>query len=152
MHIPPDWGTFGILIVSFLGFWFIFNRIFLQPVLALLDRRESRLRELGERAAKLIQEREAAEARRAAELATIRRDALERREIERRRAEAEAQKIMEEARGAANAVIDRARTEVQNQLTAAEAELEKLGRRLAIELAERVMGRRLDGAAGSAIS
>jgi F-type H+-transporting ATPase subunit b len=152
MHIPPDWGTFGILIVSFLGFWFIFNRIFLQPVLALLDRREARLRELSERAAKLIKERESADARRAAELTAIRHEALERREVERRRAEADAQKILEEARGAANAVVGRARAEVQNQLAAAQAELEKSGRRLAAELAERVMGRRLDGAAESAIN
>jgi len=116
MHIPPDWGIFSILIVSFLVFWFIFNRLFLQPFLLLLETRERRLHELDERAAQLTRERQEAEARRAAELAALRRDALARRETERRRAEAEAQQHLEQARNAARDTIERARAAVQDEL------------------------------------
>jgi len=48
MHIPPNWGTFFALIVSFLVFWFIFSRLFFQPFLNLLSARERRFKELNE--------------------------------------------------------------------------------------------------------
>jgi F-type H+-transporting ATPase subunit b len=147
MHIPPNWGIFAALIVSFLVFWFIFNRLFLQPFLLLIETRERRLRELSERTAKLIEEKESAEARRAAEFGALRREALARRETERRAAEAEAQQLIERARNAAREVIEQARAEVQRELTAAETELERTGRRLAEELVERLLQRRVDSAA-----
>jgi F-type H+-transporting ATPase subunit b len=144
MHIPPDWGIFSILIVSFLVFWFIFNRLFLQPFLLLLETRERRLRELDERAAQLMKEKQDAEARRAAELMALRREALAQREVERRQAEAEAQNHLEQARSAARNAIERARAAVQDELTAAQEELERTGRRLAAELAERLLHRRIE--------
>jgi F0F1-type ATP synthase membrane subunit b/b' len=146
MHIPPDWGTFAILIVSFLVFWFIFNRLFLRPFLLLLETREQRLRELSERTAQLMEERESAEARRAAELAALRREALARREAERRTVEAEAQQMIERARTAAREAIDEARGAVRHELAAAEAELERAGQRLARELVERLLRRRVESA------
>ncbi len=149
MHIPPDWGTFALLIVSFLVFWFIFNRLFLQPFLLLLETREQRLRELNERTAQLIKERESAETDRAAELAALRREALARREAERRKAEAEAQQMIERARTAAREASDEARAEVRRELAAAEAELEHAGRRLAAELVERLLRRRVESAVGN---
>ena len=36
LKIPPDWGTFCALIVSFLVFWFIFKRLLFDPFLKLL--------------------------------------------------------------------------------------------------------------------
>lgn len=149
MHIPPDWGTFAVLIVSFLVFWFIFNRLFLQPFLLLLETRERRLRELNERTAQLIEERDSAEARRATELAALRREALARREAERRQVEAEAQQMIERARSAAREAIDEARAQVRRELTAAEAELERAGRRLAAELVERLLRRPLESTVGN---
>ncbi len=149
MLIPPDWGTFAVLIVSFLVFWFIFNRLFLQPFLHLLETREQRLRELNERTAQLIGQRDSAETRRAEELAALRREALARRENERRAAEAEAQQMIERARNAAREAIDEARAEVRRELAAAEAELERAGRRLAAELVERLLHRPLESATGN---
>ncbi|HUY20017.1 MAG TPA: hypothetical protein VNE82_17335 [Candidatus Binataceae bacterium] len=149
MHIPPDWGTFTVLIVSFLVFWFIFNRLFLQPFLLLLETREERLRELNERTAQLIGQRDSAETRRAEELAALRREALARRESERRAAEAEAQQLIERARGAAHEAIDGARAEVRRELAAAEAELERAARRLAAELVERLLHRPLASTASN---
>jgi len=147
MHIPPDWGIFSLLIVSFLIFWFIFNRLFLQPFLLLLETRERRLRDLDERAAQLMKEKEGAEARRAAELMALRREALAQRELERRKAEAQAQQMLQDARAAARETTERARAEVQRELAAAQAELERAGRRLAAELVERLLHRPIEPAA-----
>jgi F0F1-type ATP synthase membrane subunit b/b' len=149
MHIPPNWGTFAVLIVSFLVFWFIFNRLFLRPFLLLLETRERRLHELNERTAQLIAERESAENQRAAELAALRREALARREAERRQAEAAAQQVIERARSAAREAIEEVRAEVRRELAAAEAELERAGRRLATELVERLLRRRVESAVGN---
>ena len=149
MHIPPNWGTFAVLIVSFLVFWFIFNRLFLRPFLLLLETRERRLRELNERTAQLITEREIAEHQRAAELAALRREVLARREAQRRQAEAEAQQVIERARSAAREAIEEVRAEVRRELAAAEAELERAGRRLAAELVERLLRRRVESAVGN---
>jgi F0F1-type ATP synthase membrane subunit b/b' len=146
MHIPPDWGTFIILIVSFLVFWFIFNRLFIQPFLLLLENRERRLRELDERAAQLTREKESAESRRAAELAALRREELAQRETERRKAEAEAQQTLERARTAARDAIEQARADVQRELAAAQADLERTGRRLATELVEKLLLRPIETA------
>ena len=84
MHIPPNWGTFGILIVSFLVFWFIFSRIFFRPFLDLLSKREQRFRDLGERTEHLIKQAKAAEEDREQRILAIRREASARRETERR--------------------------------------------------------------------
>ncbi len=73
MHIPPNWGTFFALIVSFLVFWLIFKRLLFDPFLKVLDERERRLKELGERAERLITEGKAADAERERQLAAVRR-------------------------------------------------------------------------------
>ena len=102
MHIPPNWGTFFALIVSFLIFWFIFKRLFFDPFLNMLGERERRLRELGERAEHLVKEAKDAEQERDRQLAELRREALARREAERRRAEEQAAHMIEEARAASS--------------------------------------------------
>src|SRR5215469_11102015 len=101
MHIPPDWGIFAALIVSFLIFWFIFGRLFFGPFLKLLGDRERRLRELTERTEQLLREEKAAAQAREAGLAAVRREALSRRETERRQAEVKAAGVIAEARGKA---------------------------------------------------
>ncbi|HTW88911.1 MAG TPA: ATP synthase F0 subunit B [Candidatus Binataceae bacterium] len=149
MHIPPDWGTFTVLIVSFLVFWFIFNRLFLRPYLLLLETREQRLRELAERTARLMEERENAESRRAAELAALRHEALARREAERRTVEGEAQQMIDRARSAAHESIEAAREAVRQELAAAEGQLKRAGQGLAQELVERLLRRRVESAASN---
>ncbi len=69
MHIPPNWGTFFALIVSFLVFWFIFSRLFFRPFLNLLSERERRFKELNDRTEELIKQARAAEEEREARLA-----------------------------------------------------------------------------------
>jgi F0F1-type ATP synthase membrane subunit b/b' len=141
MHIPPDWGIFAALIVSFLIFWFIFGRLFFAPFLNLLSDRERRLRELGERTDQLLREEKAAVEAREAGLAAIRHEALSRRETERRNAEAQAAQMIAEARAEAKAALDQIREGIERDFEAAAGQLQQLAETLAAELAGRVLGR-----------
>jgi F-type H+-transporting ATPase subunit b len=145
LKIPPDWGTFFALIVSFLIFWFIFKRILFDPFLKLLAERDNRIKHLASRADQLTQRARDAEELRSRDLAAIRRQGLAEREAERRIAEEEVARIIEEARLAAKDSVEKVRAEIDRQLRAAEQQLGKLGENLAAELAERVLGRPLKG-------
>jgi F0F1-type ATP synthase membrane subunit b/b' len=141
MHIPPNWGPFFALIVSFLIFWLIFKRLFFDPFLKVLADRERRLNELGERADRLIKEGKDSEEERNRQLAVVRRDALARRDEQRRQAEAQAAQLIEEAKVQARASMERTRSQIEQQVGAAEKELETFARTLGGELAERLLGR-----------
>jgi F-type H+-transporting ATPase subunit b len=141
MHIPPDWGIFGALIVSFLVFWFIFGRLFFGPFLQLFGERERRLRELSDRTAELLRAEKAAVEQRESQLAAVRREALAQREDERKRAEAEAARIVETARAEAKAELDRMRDEIKREFAAAQYQLDQMAETLARELAERLLRR-----------
>ena len=145
MHIPPNWGTFSALIVSFLVFWFIFGRLFFRPFLNLLSERERRFKDLSARTEDLVRRAKAADDEREARLAAVRHEALGKRETERRLAESEASKLVESAKSDARAALESASSRIGNEISAAERELENMGRTLASELAERVLGRRIDG-------
>lgn len=150
MHIPPDWGIFFTLIVSFLVFWFIFDRLFFGPFLKLLGDRENKLKNLSARAEQLLKEEKAAGQRRDRELLELRREALAAREAERRKAEADAAQVIEEAKAKAQSALEHVRAGIEDELRAGERELERLSRVLAVELAGRVLGRPVDGAAQDA--
>jgi len=141
MHIPPDWGIFGTLIVSFLIFWFIFGRLFFGPFLKLLGDRERKLRELSERTDQLLREEKAAVEAREAGLARVRQEALNRREAQRRQGEAQAARMIAEARTQAKAELDEVREGIEQDFRAAASRLEQLAETLAVELAGRLLGR-----------
>jgi len=144
MHIPPDWGIFGALIVSFLIFWFIFGRLLFEPFLKLLSERERKLQELSERTEQLLREEKAAVEAYQTGLAKVRREALSRREGERRQAEAEASDAIAGARAEAKAELDRVREGIEQDFNAAARELEQLADKLAVELAGRGLGRPIE--------
>jgi F-type H+-transporting ATPase subunit b len=150
MHIPPDWGIFFTLIVSFLVFWFISDRLFFGPFLKLLGDRENKLKDLSARTERLLKEEKAAGQERDRQLAELRREALAMREAGRRKAEADAARVIEEAKTEAHSALERVRAGIENELRAGERELEQLSRVLAVELAGRVLGRPVDGAAPGA--
>src|SRR5258708_36463230 len=75
MHIPPNWGTFFALIVSFLVFWFIFSRLFFRPFLNLLSERERRFKDLNDRTEQLVKEARAADEERERRLGEVTHDA-----------------------------------------------------------------------------
>lgn len=141
MHIPPDWGVFAALLVSFLIFWMVFGWIFFAPFLRLLGDREYRLKDLNERTERLLEEERAAVREREQQLGKIRRDALARRETERRQAEAEATKMIEEARAEARVELEAVRAGIEKSIDAAQLELQQMAQTLAVELAQRVLGR-----------
>lgn len=145
LRIPPDWGTFFALIVSFLIFWFIFKRLLFGPFLKMLAERELKLKALNERTEQLLGQARSAEQERARQLAALRGELLAERESARRRVEEEAGKAIEEARLAAKESIEKVRMKIEQQLQLAEQQLGELGERLALELAERVLGRPLKG-------
>jgi F0F1-type ATP synthase membrane subunit b/b' len=150
MHIPPDWSIFAALIVSFLIFWFIFGRLFFGPYLRLLGDRERRLRELHERTDQLLRDGKAAVEAREAGLAGVRHEALSRREAQRRQAEAEAGRVIAEARAQAKAELDQVREEIEQDFRMAAGQLQHLAETLAAELAARVLGRAVtDGGAAA---
>src|ERR1700687_1490680 len=122
MHIPPNWGTFLALIVSFLVFWFIFSRLFFRPFLNLLSERERRVKDLNDRTEQLIKEARVAEEERERRLPEVRRDATSRRESERRKAEAEAQQMMEAAKAEARQTLEPVRGKVEEDPKAAAAD------------------------------
>ena len=131
MHIPPNWGTFFALIVSFLVFWFIFSRLFFRPFLNLLSERERRFKDLNDRTEQLIKAgaRGRSGTRRAARRG--RKGAFARREAERRKAEAEAAQMMEAAKAEARETLEQVRAKIETELKAAERELEQMGHSLA---------------------
>jgi F-type H+-transporting ATPase subunit b len=146
MHIPPDWGIFFVLIVSFLVFWFIFSRLFFRPFLSLLSEREKRFKGMSERTEQLLKQARANDLEREQRLAQVRADALAHRESERRKVEAETAQMMEKARAEARSQIESVRERIEGELRAAEDELGRMAQTLAGQLAERVLGRPLDGA------
>ncbi|MFZ1887635.1 MAG: ATP synthase F0 subunit B [Candidatus Binataceae bacterium] len=149
MHIPPNWGTFFVLIVSFLVFWFIFSRLFFRPFLSLLAQREERFQNLSDRTEELIREARTDDDEREKRIAEIRREALAMRESHRRSAEAEAAQMLEAARAEAHAAMESARVKLERELKDSEEQLEAMSHNLGAELAVRILGRPVDGAAGS---
>src|SRR5271170_7632728 len=114
MHIPPDWGIFFTLIVSFLVFWFIFGWLFFDPFLKLLSARERRFKDVSERTERLLKEERAAIEERERQLAAVRHEAME-----------------------------QVRASIENDFKAAESQLRELADSLAADLAGRVLGRPL---------
>lgn len=141
MHLPPDWGIFGTLIVSFLVFWFIFGWLFFKPFLQLIADRERRLQDLSSATDRLLREEKVAVQRREHELAEVRRAALSRREQERRAAQEQAAQTIEQARAAARGDLDQVRAGIEAEFAAAGRQLEELAGQLATELASRVLER-----------
>ena len=152
MHIPPDWGIFATLIVSFLVFWFIFGWLFFNPFLKLLSERERRFKDLSERTERLLKEERAAIEERERQLAAVRREGMAQRDAQRRRAEEEAAKVIAEARAEAHAELEKVRAQIENDFRAAEHQLEQLAESLAADLAGRVLGRALSANRRSALN
>jgi F-type H+-transporting ATPase subunit b len=144
LNIPPNWGTFFVLIVSFLVFWFILKRVLFEPFLALASARDDRLRQLKEDAQRALGEAKADDEQYRREIAQARQAGAAAREKARWAAEQEVAAIVEQAREAARQTIERAQAEADRKLKLAYQQVEELSRSLALELAERLLGRRLN--------
>jgi F0F1-type ATP synthase membrane subunit b/b' len=141
MHLPPDWGTFGLLLVSFLIFWCVFRALFFEPFLKLIGDREQRLRALNEQTERLIKEQQETLDRRESDLAEVRKQALSKRDHERRAAEERVERMLEAARTEAHDALEKVRNEIAAEFAAAERQMGELAHTLASELATRVLER-----------
>jgi F-type H+-transporting ATPase subunit b len=141
MHLPPDWGIFGTLVVSFLVFWAVFGWLFFGPFLRLISARERRLKDLHEQTERLLRQEKTAVVERERELAELRRAALSQREQQRRESQEAAAHLIETARTKAREELERVRAELDAEFAAAGRQLEELARSLAGDLAARVLER-----------
>jgi len=117
-----------------------------------MSRREQRFKDLSERTEQLIRQAQAADEAREQRLFAVRREEGSRREAQRRLAEAEAHEVLEAAKADARATLERAHARIEEELKNAERQLDEMGRSLAGELAERVLGRPLNGSQGGPAS
>jgi len=76
----------------------------------------------------------------------VRHEAYASREAQRRQDEAEASTMLEGAKADARATLERASARIEEELRGAERQLDEMGKSLAAELAQRVLGRPLNGA------
>jgi|SRR5271166_1229671 len=151
LQIPPHWGTFSILIFSFVVFWVVFKWLLFDPFLSLLATRELKFKKLQAQTDELLRQARAAQERREQALIQCRSEASDQREVKRKEAEEKVARLLEEAHLAAKDSIERARDEINQEIRAAEQELDRLAHALAGELAEQVLGRPL-GNGGPAIN
>ena len=144
--IQPD-GSLVLILVLFLIFIFIMNRLFFRPIGRVLDEREA------------LTDGAVAEARAASRQyqshladyeATIRQARAENyKQLEQRRTEAlqERQSLIEEAKRQASEKIESAKVEIARQAKEARASLEAESRQIADQISRTVLGRAVGGGA-----
>lgn len=144
--ISPD-GSLVFVLILFLVFVFVLNRILFRPISRVLDERET-LTEGAANEARAARRRY--EARLAEYEATIRQARAESyRRLEQERAAAldERRRLIEEAKQHANEEIGRAKQEIERQVATARAALESESRQIAERISRTVLGRTVGGGA-----
>jgi F-type H+-transporting ATPase subunit b len=144
--ISPD-GSLVFVLVLFLIFVFVLNRILFRPIGRVLDERQT-LTEGAANEARAARGRY--EARLAQYEATIRQTRAEsyrRSEQDRAVALDGRRRLIEEAKQQAHEEIGRARTEIERQAAGARAALELESRQIAERISRTVMGRTVGGGA-----
>jgi F-type H+-transporting ATPase subunit b len=144
--ISPD-GSLVFVLVLFLIFVFVMNRILFRPIGRVLDERQT-LTEGAANEARAARRRY--EARLAEYEATIRQargESYKRSEQERAAALDERRRLIEEAKQFANEEIARAKHEIERQAAEARAALESDARQIAQRISRTVLGRTVGGGA-----
>lgn len=144
--------TLPVEVILFLLFLWILNRIFYQPLSALLRQRAERI-EAGLRAAEESQRR-AEETRQEVQrrLDQARAEAQGLIAAAHKEMEARRREMVEAAKTEANALLDQARAEIQSERDAAVGQLRQETAALAILVASKAVGRPLDTAANRAVA
>lgn len=141
--ISPD-GSLVFVLVLFLIFVFVLNRILFRPISRVLDERQT-LTEGAANEARAAKRRY--EARLAEYEATIRQaraESYRRSEQDRAAALDERRRLIEEAKQFANEEIGRAKHEIERQAAGARAALESESRQIAQRISRTVLGRTLE--------
>jgi F-type H+-transporting ATPase subunit b len=142
--ISPD-GSLVFVLILFLIFVFVLNRILFRPIGRVLDEREtltagavSEARAVTRRYESKLTEYEAA-------IRQARAESYRRSEQERAAALDERRRLIEEAKQHANEEIGQAKEEIKGQVAAARAALESESRQIAERISRTVLGRTVGG-------
>jgi len=142
MGISLD-GTFAIQIVSFLILWVALKRLLFEPMMAVLEERQSRTAGSHEAASHMHADVAAMRADYERHTRAAREKSLADLEESRKLTASEERAVLGAARDQAAARIALARTEIGRQVESARATLRADGAALAAQLAQKVVGRDL---------
>ncbi len=142
LTFPPDL-TFVIQIVSFLVLWFGLKRLLFDPVLHVLEERESRTAGVRRQAAEVAAAAETSAAEYGRRMQEIRLALAAEADATHTAVQAEERRLLSEARDQANAQLARLRERLSTQTLAARPAVALEASDLAARILERVVGRTL---------
>jgi F-type H+-transporting ATPase subunit b len=131
------------VILAFVVSYAVMKRFLFRPLGAILEQREEEERTSARIHAESIRELERAVAEGEARLSLARREALKEREALRAQGLAKFEEDLARARGAASASVEAGSSSIEAEARRAAAELPSRSRALAVELAEKILGRKL---------
>ena len=144
--ISPD-GSLVFVLILFLIFVFVLNRILFRPIGRVLDERQTLTEGAANQARAARQRYEARLAEYEATIRQARAESYRRSEQERAAALDERRRLIEEAKHHAHEEIGRARHEIERQVAGARAALESESRQIAERISRTVLGRTVGGGA-----
>ena len=142
LTFPPD-SSFLIQIVSFLVLWFGLKRLLFDPVLHVLDERESRTTGARRQAVEINAAAESSAAEYDRHVHDVRVALTAQAEAARQATRAEEQRVLAAARSEAGAQLARLRESLHAQAQAARPAVATEAREVAARIVEQVVGRRL---------
>jgi len=144
--ISPD-GSLVFVLILFLIFVFVLNRILFRPIGRVLDERQTLTEGAANEARAARHRYESKLAEYEATIRQARAESYRRSEQQRAAALDERRRLIEEAKQHANEEIGLARKEIESQVTAARAALESESRQIAERISRNVLGRIVGGGA-----
>ena len=144
--ISPD-GSLVLVLILFIFFVFLLNRLLFRPIGRVLDQRQNLTEGSANeaRAARRIYETRLAEYE--ATIRKARAESYKQSEQERAVALEERRRVLDEAKQNAHEQIDRAKQEIEKQVTQARSALESESRQIAENISRTVLGRTVGGGA-----
>lgn len=144
--ISPD-GSLVFVLILFLIFVFVLNRILFRPIGRVLDERETLTEGAANEARAASRRYEAKLAEYEAKIRQARAESYRRSEQERAAALDERRRLIEDAKHFAHEEIGRAKQEIEHQVTAARSALESESRSIADRISRTILGRTVGGGA-----
>ena len=135
-------ATIVIQIINFLVLLFILNRILLRPIMDIVEKRNSKIKEEKQQLINLEEETKALIERCASIEKDARKKALEQNSALKKEADDEAEKIINSARDEINGIREESEKEIDSKIEEASRSLRDFASELAEELTEKVIGRR----------
>ena len=144
--ISPD-GSLVLVLILFIFFVFLLNRLLFRPIGRVLDQRQNLTEGSANeaRAARRMYETRLAEYE--ATIRQARAESYKQSEQERAVALEERRRVLDEAKQNAHEQIDRAKQEIEKQVTQARSALESESRQIAENISRTVLGRTVGGGA-----